>query len=223
MNSSPFVKLTLRLAVFSFAGFTLNIQAADIPGPDPDQSLKALMEGNARYAQGHSIHPHGTVARRNEVTSAQHPSAIVLGCADSRVPPEVIFDQGLGDIFVVRVAGNVAPDEVLASIEYAVAHLGSRLIIVLGHQSCGAVAAAVQDGKEEGHLGSLIQRIQPAAQKAKAQAGDTLDLAIRYNVQNTVSQLRSSAPILAEAVRRGKVKIIGARYDLATGTVEIVP
>jgi carbonic anhydrase len=213
------VSNTLRLVTVTFGVFALNVRAADA-GPDPDQTWKALLDGNTRYAQGHARHPHDSVARRKELTSSQHPSAIILGCADSRVPPEVIFDQGLGDLFVIRVAGNVAPDEVIASIEYAVAHLGSRLIIVLGHQSCSAVKAAVE---AEGHLGTLIHRIAPAAQKAKAQGGDTLDLAVRYNVQNTAAQLKDSVPILDQAIRSGKVKIIGARYDLATGKVELVP
>jgi carbonic anhydrase len=222
MKVCQFVSNTLRLVIVTLGVFALNVRAADV-GPDPDQTWKALLDGNTRYAEGRARHPHDSVARRKELISSQHPSAIILGCADSRVPPEVIFDQGLGDLFVIRIAGNVAPDEVVASIEYAVAHLGSRLIIVLGHQSCGAVAAAIEGGEAEGHLGTLIHRIAPAAQKAKAQGGDTLDLAVRYNVQNTVAQLKDSVPILDQAIRSGKVKIIGARYDLATGKVELVP
>ena len=187
------------------------------------QALKELMAGNQRYCAKGMTHPHQSPARRTELAKAQHPFAVVLGCSDSRVPPEVIFDQGLGDLFVIRVAGNVPSDEVIASIEYAMEHLGAKLIVVLGHQRCGAVAATLEGGAAEGHLDSLIRRIQPAVAKAKSGHGDVLDNAVRINVQDSVALLKNSKPLLAEAEHEGKIRIIGARYDLDSGTVEILP
>jgi carbonic anhydrase len=191
-------------------------------GPGPDQALRELMAGNKRYVAAKSLRPHQATARRADVAKGQHPFAIVLGCADSRVPPEIVFDQGLGDMFVVRVAGNIADDAALASMEYAVEHLGPRLIVVLGHERCGAVDAAVKGGEAPGHLGSLITAIAPAVASSQGKPGDRLDNAVRANVVRVVEQLRSSEPILAAQVRAGKVQIVGCRYDLDTGAVEIL-
>ena len=200
-------------------------QHADHPagGPGPDAVWKDLIAGNSRYIAGKSGHPNQNSKRRAEVATAQHPFAAVLSCADSRVPPEVIFDQGLGDLFTVRVAGNVATDDVIASLEYAVAHLGPKLIVVLGHERCGAVDATLKGGDPEGHLAVLLDRIKPAADAAKSRGDDTLDYAVRANVRNVVDQLSKTAPILAEKVKDGSVKIVGARYDLDTGKVEMLP
>ena len=156
------------------------------------------------------------------MAKGQHPFAAVLGCSDSRVPPEVVFDEGLGDLFTVRVAGNVATDDVVASLEYAVAHLGPKLIVVLGHERCGAVDATMKGGAPEGHLAALVDRIKPATDAVKGKPGDTLDLAVRQNVANVVKQLRATQPILAKDVASGAVKIVGARYDLDSGLVEIL-
>jgi carbonic anhydrase len=133
----------------------------------------------------------------------------------------VIFDQGLGDLFVVRVAGNVADDIGIASIEYAVEHLGSRLILVLGHERCGAVTAAVKGGEQPGHLPVLMAALKPAVAKSKG-AEDAVDAAVAANVALTVAQLRGSKPILAEMVEKGEIKILGARYDLDSGEVALV-
>ena len=192
-------------------------------GPNPDAVWKDLTTGNERYIAGKLRHPNQNAKRRAEVAAGQHPVAAVLSCADSRVPPEVIFDQGLGDLFTVRVAGNVATDDVIASLEYAVAHLGPKLIVVLGHERCGAVDATLKGGAPEGHLAVLLDRIKPAAEAAKSHGDDALDYAVRANVQNVVDQLSKTAPILAEKVKEGSVKIVGARYDLDTGKVEILP
>src|SRR5438094_6511853 len=158
--------------------------------------------------------------RRAELTKSQHPFAIVLGCADSRVPPEIAFDQGLGDLFVVREAGNVIDDHSLGSIEYAVDHLAVRLIVVLGHQRCGAVKAAkdtiAANGKAPGHIQSLVTAIEPAVEETTK--GD-LNATIEANVKNVKQALCSSTPILKPKVDSGELKVVGAYYSLDTGTV----
>ena len=191
--------------------------------PSPDAAWNELLAGNQRYVAGTPRYPHQSKSRRDELAKGQHPFAIILSCADSRVPPEIVFDQGLGDLFTVRVAGNVAPEDVVASLEYAVAHLGPKLIVVLGHERCGAVHATLKGGTPEGHLAALIDRIKPAVDSTKDQKGDALDNAVRANVQNVVKQLRSTGPILAEKIEDGSVKVVGARYDLDTGSVEVLP
>lgn len=207
------------LAAFSLA----SAQHAEAPKTaSPDAVLEQLLAGNSRYAADKLGHPRQTASRRTEVAKGQKPIAAVLGCADSRVPPEVVFDQGLGDLFVARVAGNVATDDIIASLEYAVAHLGPKLIVVLGHERCGAVGAAMQGGASEGHLDVLLDRIKPAVSAAKQDKGDQLDSAVKRNVANVVSQLKSSNPILAAKVKSGEIRIVGARYDLDSGKVELV-
>jgi carbonic anhydrase len=132
-----------------------------------DQALQELMNGNKRYVAAELAHPNQTAARRAEVAKGQDPFAIIVGCSDSRVPPEIIFDQGLGDLFVTRVAGNIVDDVVLGSIEYAAEHLGVPLIVVLGHKRCGAVEAAAKGGDAPVHIRSLVEAIKPAIKKAK--------------------------------------------------------
>jgi carbonic anhydrase len=188
---------------------------------DADRLLQQLLAGNRRYVAARALRPHQAQERRLAVAKGQRPFAIVLGCSDSRVPIEIIFDQGIGDLFVIRVAGNIVDDAVLGSIEYAVEHFGVPLIIVLGHQRCGAVEAALQGGKGPGHIGRLIQAIAPAVNGIKGDQGAALDRAVRANIRWVVQQLKSSAPILAGHVREGKLKVIGARYDLESGRVEV--
>ncbi len=201
---------------------TASALAEEGPGLSPDQALQKLMDGNKRYVTNKVLHPDATPERRAELAKGQHPYAVVLGCADSRVPPEIIFDEGLGDIFVVRVAGNIADDAVLGSIEYAVEHLGAPLVLVLGHESCGAVKATVEGGEAPGHIGSLIEEIKPAVEMAKKEKGDLLNNAIKDNVRLVVAELKESKPILSELVEKRKIKIVGGRYDLDTGVVEMV-
>jgi carbonic anhydrase len=184
-------------------------------------ALRKLLDGNARYVSAGPAYPNPTVARRTEIIKGQHPFAIIVGCSDSRVPPEIIFDQGLGDLFIVRLAGHVLNDEVLGSIEYAVEHLGARLIMVLGHDRCGAVTAVVQGGEAPGHIGSIFNAMAPAVQKAKDQPGNLLENAIRENVAMVVEQLKSSAPLLQSLVKNGGLKIVGAHYHLDDGKVTI--
>jgi carbonic anhydrase len=199
-----------------------------------DAALRTLMAGNKRYVATKPLHPHQGRSHRVVLAKGQQPFAVVLGCADSRVPPEIVFDQGLGDLFVLRIAGNIVDDAVLGSIEYAVEHLGTRLIVVLGHERCGAVSAAVQaarsssmpgasqPGGEHDHIGSLVQAIAPAVERVRDRPGDRLDLAIRANVAMVAGQLRGSTPVLAKSVKAGKLQVVGARYDLDTGVVALV-
>lgn len=208
---------TLILTIVAAACAT----ASETAGPDPDLALKALLAGNKRFVAGRATHPHQTLARLRELAKGQHPAAIILSCADSRVAPELLFDQGLGDLFIVRVAGNVLNDENLGSIEYAVEHLGSRLIVVLGHERCGAVAAAVQGGKPEGHVGKLVEDLQPAVAAAKGKPGDAAENSMQANVVRMVSLLTDDET-LGPAIKEGKVKVAGARYDLDNGRVELV-
>jgi carbonic anhydrase len=161
-----------------------------------------------------------SATRREDLAKGQHPFAVVVGCADSRVAPEIVFDQGLGDLFVVRVAGQVLSDPDLASIEYAVEHLGARTVVVLGHERCGAVKAVVEGGELHGHLPSFVPAIAPAVARARAEGGDVLDRAVRANVERLVAELTRCEPILAENAYFGHVQFVGARYDLDSGEVE---
>lgn len=193
-----------------------------VTGIDPAEALKMLLEGNARFVTGQVTHPHQGADRRAEVVGGQKPFAIVLCCSDSRVPPEVLFDQGIGDIFIVRTAGNVADAVALGSIEYAAEHLGSRLILVLGHQKCGAVTAAVQSSSAPGHIDSIVKAIQPGVAAAKGKGGDEVLNATKENIRHIVAQIKSCEPILAEMVKEGKVQVIGGLYYLDSGKVEPV-
>ena len=213
------------VALVSLVSINQSTRAADPNHPDqpsvaPAEAISKLKEGNGRYTSGNLQHPGQTTERRTELAKTQHPYAAIVSCSDSRVPPEIVFDQGLGDLFIVRVAGNVINDEGLGSIEYTVDHLGTRLILVLGHQSCGAVQAArdtiAAKGKAPGHIESLVTAIKPAVE---ATAKDDLDATIKANVKNVVQALRSSTPILKAEVDSGKIKVIGGYYSLDTGAV----
>lgn len=185
-----------------------------------DQALQKLKEGNKRFVSGKTIHPNQSSERRADVLKGQHPFAVVLGCADSRVPPEILFDQGIGDLFILRVAGNIADDALLASMEYAVDHLEVPLLLVLGHQKCGAVQAALQGGEAHGHLGCLMEALRPAVEIGRSRPGDPVENTVMANVERVVRELRSSEPILAKAVKKGGLKILGAHYSLENGQVE---
>ncbi len=191
--------------------------------PSPEVALQRLLDGNARYAAGHAAHPNQTVARRVEVARGQTPFAAIVTCSDSRVAPELYLDQGLGDLFVVRDAGNVINDHVIGSLEYAVEHLHVSLILVIGHEKCGAVSAAVSGGRPEGRIATIVDSIRPAVQETRHQAGDKVDNAIRTHARRGAVALASYGPILAPAIRSGEVKIFAARYDLASGRIELIP
>ena len=189
-----------------------------------DNALQRLKEGNARFVSGQltATTPASIARSRKKVAQGQKPFAIIVGCSDSRVGPEVIFDQKVGDIFVIRTAGEVVDPVGLGSIEYAVAHLGSPLIVVLGHERCGAVAAAVAGAKEPGHIATVLKAIEPAVRQTKGQAGDPVDNAVRAQALDVAARLKASGPILKEAVQSGKLKIVAARYDLDSGKVSLL-
>jgi carbonic anhydrase len=188
----------------------------------PDRALTQLIRGNERFVAGWPDRPNQSARRRREVSeTGQQPFAIILSCSDSRVPPEIIFDQGLGDLFVIRVAGNILSDEILGTIEYAVEHMQVSLVVVLGHDKCGAVTAAVEGVETRNHVQTLLEALRPAAVAAKAQGGDVISIAIDMNVQQAVAALQNSEPVLSSACAAGHVKILGARYNLDTGEVKI--
>jgi carbonic anhydrase len=204
------------------------VMAADPPrnAVAPADALKRLMEGNARYA-ANSPAERDFSSGRAQRAQAQYPVAAILGCADSRVVPDLVFDQSPGDLFVVRVAGNIMTTNLLASLEYGVQFLGVPLILVLGHSSCGAVDAAIKVVKTNaalpGHLPELITAIKPAAiAAAKVAPNDALNYAIADNVRRQVARLKSAAPIVQKAYREHKIDIAGGVYDIATGKVTLV-
>ena len=241
--------ILVSVSLFGVSQFGQSADSAhgDQPNVPPTEAIARLKEGNGRFTAGNMQHPHqssddrsqmaknsyenagmislGMTAeqaakRRAELTKSQHPFAIILSCSDSRVPPEIVFDEGLGDLFIVRVAGNVLNDEGLGSIEYAVDILAARLIVVLGHQSCGAVDAAMKTvaakGKAPGHIQSLVTAIKPVLDSTPK--GD-LDTTTKANVKHVVDALRSSTPILKAKVDSGDVQVIGGYYTLDSGAV----
>lgn len=188
----------------------------------PDAALEKLVQGNRDFVAGTPRHPDQEVTRRTALAKGQHPFAIVLTCADSRVSPELYFDQGLGDLFVLRNAGNVLDEHIIGSIEYAVEHLGARLLIVVGHSQCGAVAAAVAGGHAPGHIQSIVDAIEPAVQAVAHEAGDKIDNVVRTNARFVAFRLAKTGPILAKAVLSGELRVVAARYDLETGKIELL-
>src|SRR6266705_1103487 len=189
----------------------------------PDASLELLMKGNARYVEG-VTRRHDFKHEREALVGGQNPYAGILSCADSRIAPEYAFDSGRGDLFVCRVAGNFANDDTIASLEYAVAMLGTPLIMVLGHDACGAVDATIKSLKDNvalpGHLPSLVACIAPAVNAASKRSGDLLDAAIRQNVVDNVAKFKSATPILNAAVEQRKLSVVGAIYRLKDGKIE---
>lgn len=192
--------------------------AGHTPNPvsdSPTSALEKLVKGNIRFASGDSGHEHQGVDRRKAVANSQAPFAVIVTCSDSRLTPEFIFDQGIGDLFVVRVAGNTLDDVALGSIEYAVEHLGSNLIVVMGHERCGAVTAALKGGKLPGKLPAVVAPIKPACQNAE---GDfALDLAVRRNVENMVRLLAERNPVTKKLRDQRELRVVGMKYDLDSG------
>ncbi|UYZ58793.1 carbonic anhydrase [Hymenobacter latericus] len=190
---------------------------------NPYVALRKLMGGNRRFVEHKSIKPRQDQAALTNTEKGQKPFATIVGCSDSRVPNEIIFDQGVGDLFIIRTAGQVMAEASYGSIEFASVALGSKLIVVLGHQSCGAVDAAVRRPDVPGHIITLVNGIKPAAEKTKNMAGDRLDNTIRQNVLDQVQELRDLEPVLAKKYRNGEILIVGAVYNLHTGKVEFLP
>ncbi|MEW6653841.1 MAG: carbonic anhydrase [Bacteroidota bacterium] len=202
------------LSLFLFVLLTVNVNAQLTSSP-----LEKLIEGNKRFAADIAAHQNQNSNRREETAQQQKPFAVIITCSDSRVPPEILFDQGIGDLFVIRTAGNLVDDIALGSIEYAVEHLKVSLIVVLGHERCGAVDAAVKNVKALGYIKSLVDNIAKAVDKARIISGDLLENSIKQNVDNVVEKIRSSKPVLEEFVLHNKIKVIGARYDLDEGII----
>jgi carbonic anhydrase len=219
------------LLVFLLALLVTTISAQTRNPLTADQAIERLKAGNSRFVQGKTIHPRQSPERIREVAKGQKPYAIIVGCADSRVPNEIIFDEGLGDLFIVRTAGQVSAAASFGSIEFAEAVLGANLIVVLGHTECGAVAASCNYQKAvPGNIIALVNAIKPAALRVETQVRsgqvrqeDFVNATVRENVRMQVEQLRNLEPILAPAVRTGEAKIVGAVYHLATGVVEFLP
>ncbi|QJW96358.1 carbonic anhydrase [Frigoriglobus tundricola] len=196
-------------------------RAQEKPGPadlGPMDALDLLYAGNKRFAAGKPEAPHRDLDRLKEVAPAQKPFAAFLGCADSRVPIEIVFDQGFGDLFVTRIAGNVSTPEITGSLEFGTVVLGAKVLFVLGHTNCGAVTAAVKADEVPGQISSLFYHIRPAVRGAK---GDVA-AAVRENVRNQMDVLREASPVIARLVKRGQLVVGGGVYDLATGKVEPV-
>ena len=187
-----------------------------------DEALKKLITGNKRFAERNMQHPNQTEERQNEIIAGQKPFAIILSCSDSRIPPEIVFDQGLGDLFVIRVAGNILDDIIKGSIEYAVDHLKVKLVMVLGHSNCGALKAAISGGRVSMNISQIIDSLLPSVTKARELKGDIHENATKLNILRAVEQLMASPPVLDTLVKKGQLKIVGAYYNLETGLVEIL-
>ncbi|MFN6473952.1 MAG: carbonic anhydrase [Nostoc sp. SerVER01] len=187
----------------------------------PEKALQELLDGNDRFVKNKRKNPHQNSSRLAEVAKGQKPFASILGCADSRVPSEIVFDQGLGDLFVCRVAGNIATSEEIGSLEFGSLVLGTKVILVLGHEKCGAVDATLKGAQVPGRIGSLIEAIRLGVERSKNQPGDKLENACKANVLVQVETLKSSS-VLSELINAGKLKIVGAYYDLDTGRVSLV-
>lgn len=198
---------------------------ADVAGSTedltPDQALQQLVNGNQRFVENKRQNPNQTLTRLEEVAQGQKPFASILGCADSRVPAEIVFDQGLGDLFVCRVAGNIATPEEIGSLEFGSAVLGTKVILVLGHERCGAVDATIKGAQVPGQIASLLDAIQPAVAQANGQTGDRLENTCKANVLFQIERLKAS-PVLAQLIQDNKLKIVGGYYDLDTGVVTLL-
>ena len=223
------LKLAAVAAVSAIAAPALAASAKAPPKPEnvlsPDAALTRLMEGNTRYANGLSRN-HDFKHEREALRGGQNPFAAVLSCADSRIAPEYCFDASRGDLFVCRVAGNFASDDIVASFEYAVQVLNTPLIMVLGHESCGAVDATIRsitDGKVlPGHLPALVDAIAPAVKAVQGESGDLLSNATRRNVELNVEKLKTTPPILRPVIEEKKIRVVGGIYELRSGRVRLL-
>ncbi|MEG3936673.1 carbonic anhydrase [Microcoleus sp. N9_B2] len=188
---------------------------------NPDAALKSLMDGNKRFVDKKRTSPHQDFPRLTEVAKDQKPFAAILGCADSRFPSEIIFDQGFGDLFVCRVAGNVATPEEIGSLEFGTLVLGAKVLVVVGHKRCGAVDATIKGAQVPGQIGSLLEAIKPAVESSKGQTGDHLENAVKANVLLQAKRLKAS-PVISKLIEENKLKVVGGYYDLDTGAVSIL-
>lgn len=216
MSTIPKLTLITSITLLSAATFVF---AADDPvaSVDPETALAKLKEGNARFSTSEVSIGKPNAAKREETAKAQHPFAIIVACADSRTAPEIVFDGNIGDFFVVRTAGNLVDEHALGSIEYAVSHLGARLIVVLGHQRCGAVIAALASDTAPGHVQSLVRDLQPAVKAAKGKPGDAVDNTIAENARLVAARIYKEAEL--DGLAR-EVRIVSAVYNLDSGKIE---
>lgn len=206
----------ILLATITLSGLAMAADPATSSVP-AEEALSRLKAGNERFAQSKVSSGQPVAARRAATAQTQHPFAIIVGCADSRTAPEIVFDRGIGDLFVVRTAGNLVDDFALGSIEYAVEHLGSRLIVVLGHERCGAVKGALAGPSAPGHIEALLTAIQPAVAASKEMKGDPLTNAVHANDALVAAKIRQQAELGNLA---SQVQIVEGYYDLDTGKVE---
>ena len=213
--------MLLAIGALSIVTTRAVIAAVHEPTMSAEQALKLLLDGNQHFVAGKLDHPNQSPERRTEVANGQHPFASVLACSDSRTPPEIIFDRGLGDIFTVRVAGNVADKVVIESLDYSVKHLGVRLVMILGHNRCGAVIAAVAGHEEEGDVGPMLTELRPAAEASKGMPGDPDENAVRENVKLVMKKIATSEELSA-MVKSGELQIVGGIYDLDTGKIQMM-
>ena len=187
----------------------------------PDQCLQLLIDGNQRFVQARREKPNQTWTRIAAVAPSQEPFAAILGCADSRVPAEIIFDRGFGDLFVDRVAGNVATPEEIGSLEFGTLILGAKVLMVLAHERCGAVKAAIEGGQLPGHINSLTESIMPAVESTRNQPGDRVENACKANAILQANRLKAS-PVISDLINQNRMRVVAAYYDLDTGAVEIL-
>ena len=194
-----------------------------VAGPSSAEALRFLKEGHARYVNGKSIHPNITANRRRETAkNGQHPFVTILSCADSRVPPEIIFDAGISDLFITRIAGNVADTDEIGTIEYGVEHLGTPLLVIMGHTKCGAVTAVVNGSKVHGSIPPLVDNIIPAVELARAKNGGTESLiiaAIEENIRQAMHDILARSSIVRELIEEKKLVMTGALYDIESGKI----
>ncbi|WP_234361740.1 carbonic anhydrase [Plantactinospora sp. BB1] len=199
---------------------------ADAAVDNPRAAIARLLDGNRRFVQGRGRHPHQSPRHIHDLAAGQDPFAILVGCADSRVPPEVLFDQGLGDLFDNRVAGNIVDTVMLGSIEYAVEHFAPPVLVVLGHERCGAVSAAVQTiesgGTAPGAIQAIVEALRPVVEPLLGGSGDVVEAAVRANVLAQARHLAEASEIIGERVHAGELAIVGARYDLDSGRITLL-
>ncbi len=213
----------IAVALLSLTTLPHPASAGAAPAAGPAGGITRLMQGNERFSAGKPKGPNRSSQRRQEVAAKQKPFAVIVSCSDSRVVPELLFDQGVGDLFVVRTAGHVVDDVALGSIEFALAKLGAGSILVLGHERCGAVQAALEHTEVPGSIGKVLEAIEPAVGGPETATPESLERAARQNVAAVVAQLKGAGPIVANAIQDGSVEIAGGVYDLDTGVVTAIP
>jgi carbonic anhydrase len=222
-NAQPTLSRRRALALLGLSA------AATLPGPlragpprdisTPEAALRELLAGNQRFVEGRATGPNRSMARIRDVAAAQTPFAAVLSCADSRVPVEIVFDQGFGDLFVCRAAGNVVTPEIVGSLEFGTLALGAKVLVVLGHTGCGAVKAAIAGDAVPGQISTLFRHIQPAVDRTPSRE---MEAVARENVRVQAGLLRTSSPVIAGLVRERKLLVAGGVYDLASGRVSMI-